>query len=42
MTDARRWARTGRTVDPRPEWADAAAARYETFRALTAQASSRE
>jgi xylulokinase len=31
MTDASRWARTSRVVDPRPAWADAAAARYARF-----------
>ncbi|MCU1353101.1 MAG: xylB [Acidimicrobiales bacterium] len=36
--DAARWARTDRTVEPRPEWVDAAAARYDRFRTLTAQA----
>jgi xylulokinase len=38
MTDASRWARTARTVEPDPDWVDAAAARYERFRALTAAA----
>ena len=33
MIDASRWARTSRTVEPRPDWVDAAAARYERFRA---------
>jgi xylulokinase len=32
---ARRWARTGRTVEPDPSWAEAAAARYARFRQLT-------
>jgi xylulokinase len=31
MTDARRWARPGRTVEPDPVWAEAAAARYQRF-----------
>jgi xylulokinase len=31
MTDARRWARAGRTVDPDPAWSDAVAARYQRF-----------
>ena len=35
MTDARRWARAARTVEPDPTWVDAAAARYERFRKLT-------
>jgi len=38
MTDAGRWASTGRTVEPRPPWVEAAAARYERFRAATAAA----
>ena len=38
MTDARRWAATGRTVDPRPGWVAAAAVRYARFRTLTAAA----
>ena len=34
MTDARRWARTARTVEPDPAWVDAARrARYDRFRA---------
>jgi xylulokinase len=33
---ARRWARTGRTFEPRRDWADAASARYGRFRELTA------
>jgi xylulokinase len=36
MTDARRWARTGRVVEPRPDWVEAMAERYQTFLALTA------
>jgi xylulokinase len=38
MTDARRWARTSHTVEPRPPWVEAAAPRYDRFRALTAVA----
>jgi len=38
MTDASRWARTVRTVEPDPDWADAASARYDRFRRLTASA----
>jgi len=38
MTDASRWARTARTVEPDPAWVDAAKGRYERFRALTAEA----
>jgi xylulokinase len=38
MTDASRWARTARTVEPDPAWVDAASGRYERFRALTAAA----
>jgi xylulokinase len=34
MTDARRWARPGRTVDPDPRWGDALEARYRRFLAL--------
>jgi xylulokinase len=37
-TDAARWARTARTVEPDPAWVDAAAARYTRFRALTTAA----
>ncbi len=36
MTDAARWASTGRTVEPRADWVDAAAGRYERFRGLSA------
>ena len=36
MTDARRWARAGRTVDPDPAWADPLEARYQRFLALSA------
>jgi xylulokinase len=39
--DATRWARTDRTVDPRPAWADPVAERYARFRALTAEALAR-
>lgn len=38
MTDASRWARTARTVEPQPDWVEAAATRYERFRALSAAA----
>ena len=38
MTDASRWARTARTVEPRPEWTRAADDRYARFRALTSEA----
>lgn len=31
MTDGSRWARTARTVEPQPDWVEAAAARYERF-----------
>ena len=31
MTDARRWARVGRTVEPDPEWVDAVEERYARF-----------
>jgi xylulokinase len=41
MTDARRWARVARTVEPRRAWADACDARYERFRALTRAAAAR-
>jgi len=36
MTAGSRWARTARTVEPAAAWVDAAAARYERFRELTA------
>ncbi|MEY2424677.1 MAG: xylulokinase [Actinomycetota bacterium] len=36
--DASRWASTARTVEPDPDWVDAASARYDRFRALTAEA----
>jgi xylulokinase len=35
-TDAGRWARTSRTVEPNPTWVGPAAARYERFRQLSA------
>jgi xylulokinase len=38
MTDAARWARTSRTIEPDPTWVSAAAGRYERFRELTAAA----
>jgi xylulokinase len=38
MTDGGRWARTTRTVEPEPAWVEAADARYQRFRALTAAA----
>ena len=38
MIDAARWARTGRSVEPRPSWVDAAEVRYARFRHLTDQA----
>lgn len=38
MTDAARWARTARTVEPDPTWVDAASARYERFRSHLAAA----
>jgi xylulokinase len=34
MTDARRWARAGRTVDPDPAWADPLERRYQRFLAV--------
>ena len=34
MTEGRRWARTGRTVEPDAAWAGATAARYEEWKAL--------
>jgi xylulokinase len=34
---ARRWARTGDRVDPRPDWSEAADRRYRRFRELAAQ-----
>jgi xylulokinase len=41
VTDARRWARTSHTVEPDPAWVDAAASRYERFRAGTRSAAAR-
>lgn len=38
MTDASRWARTDRTVEPDPRTVEAAEARYQRFRTLTAEA----
>jgi xylulokinase len=38
MTDASRWARTARTVEPDPAWVEAAEPRYQRFRALSAEA----
>ena len=35
MADARRWARTGRRVEPDDRWAAPAATRYQRFRELT-------
>ena len=35
MTDARRWAKPGRTVDPDPVWVDAVAPRYLRFLELS-------
>jgi xylulokinase len=35
MAAGRRWARTGRRVDPDPRWAPAVAARYDEFLAVT-------
>ncbi len=35
MTDARGWARTSRTIDPRPQAAEPVAERYRRFRSLT-------
>ena len=42
MTDASRWAKTARTVDPDPAWIAAADERYHRFRALTAEATARQ
>ncbi len=36
MTEGRRWARHGRTVDPDPVWVDAMAPRYERFLQVSA------
>lgn len=38
MTDAARWARTARTIEPDPAWVAAADERYHRFRAATAAA----
>jgi xylulokinase len=38
LTDARRWATTSHVVEPDAAWAEAAEARYERFRQLTAEA----
>ncbi len=38
MTDASRWARTARTVEPNEDWVEAADGRYDRFRALTNEA----
>jgi xylulokinase len=38
MIDASRWAATARTVEPHPDWVEAADRRYARFRALTAEA----
>jgi xylulokinase len=38
MTDASRWAKTSRTVEPQKDWVDAATERYDQFRTLTAEA----
>ena len=35
MTGGRRWARTGRRVEPDARWSSAAAARYDEFLDLT-------
>jgi xylulokinase len=35
MTEARRWARTGRRLDPRGDWAAAVGERYERFLSLS-------
>ena len=35
MTDARRWARSGRVIDPDPRWIEALDRRYERFLALS-------
>ena len=35
MTEGRRWARAGRTVEPEPAWSAAVAERYERFLELT-------
>ncbi|HET6772592.1 MAG TPA: FGGY-family carbohydrate kinase [Acidimicrobiales bacterium] len=38
IAEGARWARTARTVEPEPAWADAAGERYRRFRAHTAAA----
>jgi xylulokinase len=38
MTDARRWARSGRRFEPRPKWVAPTAARYEQFLTLSGPA----
>lgn len=38
MTDARRWAKTARQVEPNSEWREAAEQRYQRFRSLTEEA----
>ena len=38
MTDARRWARVDRTVEPDPAWVEPCEERYGRFRALTQEA----
>ena len=38
MTDAARWAKTAKRVEPNTEWQDAAAERYQRFRSLTESA----
>jgi xylulokinase len=38
ITAARRWAAVSHTVEPDPAWVEAAEARYQRFRALTARA----
>lgn len=41
MTDARRWARIARRIEPDPTWREATEQRYERFRVLTAEAVAR-
>ncbi len=36
MTEGRRWARVGRTVEPHADWVEPVAERYEQFRTLSA------
>ena len=38
IAEGARWARTARTVEPEPAWADAAGERYRRFRARSAAA----